>query len=269
MPRRATPLTPQVIIERNRMVEENIKLVNFVARRLRTIRRLRFAHEDLLQEGYLALIQRATYWLRNPGEGCRFSTNTVKEIRKQMKSHARRLACPFKLNGHAVDQVERLERGNPLTQPHHLVQRAKEALEREFKFIHPRAYGDTGTDIPIEPTDHHRFDDLYAAMRRLSKDERELIEDLYGLSRPPILSQEAANRRGITAARISQRRIAILDKLRRIMEGKPERDFFPRGPSRPGAEARSASDAEGEGRRSPMRNPRNDTPRGPRRLGNE
>jgi DNA-directed RNA polymerase sigma subunit (sigma70/sigma32) len=238
MSRPAIPQTPHTIVERNQLVEDHRGLVPFVAGRLQP-RKLQFAREDLLQEGYLAIVKMATRWVRNPAEDARFSTSAVKEIRKQMASHARRLTCQFKLTPNAIKELALLERGNPFKQTLPRGRKALEALQHKFKSIHSQNASDPAIEIPVDEIDYHRFDDLYASLGRLRKDERELIDELFGLSGAEVWHTDAAIRRGLTPRRVRQLRELILRKLRRIMERKPERDFFPRGANQPRAESQA------------------------------
>jgi RNA polymerase sigma factor (sigma-70 family) len=196
---------------------------------MKTRTRYRFCHEDLYQEGCLGLLDRADFWVRHPGLTYSFEAYVIWEIRTRLRSHARSLVCPVKVSAAAASQVGRLKHGRPLTGPRHLVRKAQEALELNCELFHPIASGEASHDQPIEAPDYHRFDDLYAALERLPKQERALIDELYGLSQTAIAPHEAAVRRGVSMTRISQRRRMIEEKLRIILADLPERDFFPRG----------------------------------------
>jgi hypothetical protein len=226
-------LTEDQVAERNRLVEEFRFLVPWVATRIKRQSRLGWCFDDSLQEGYVALIKMATEWVLNPGD-CSFVTTAMKNIRWRIKSRAAELRCVLKIDPEVGFQVSRLHHGRATSRPRHLVEAAEQALKVRRLPVHVTREEARIYDVPGDPEAPGAFEDVHLALRRLPGSERDLINDLYGLSRPQMHWRDAAAKRGVSVTRIKQRRRVIIDKLRRILASRPDREFFPRGkePSR-------------------------------------
>jgi hypothetical protein len=228
MPRQARQLTADQIAERNRLVEEFLFLVPWVAAQIKRPSRLGWCFEDSLQEGYVALIKMATEWILNPGD-CSFVTTAMKNIRWRIKSRAAQLRCVLKIDPEVGFQVSRLHHGRALSRPRHLVEAAEQALKVRRLPVHVTREKARIYDVPGDPEAPGAFEDVHLAVRRLPGTERDLVDDLYGLSRPQLRWRDAAAKRGVSLTRIKQRRRVIIDKLRRFLASRPDREFFPRG----------------------------------------
>lgn len=228
---------------RERLVNANLRLVVHISHRYaQHIKCAGIDHMDLIQEGSVGLQRAAEKF--DGTKGYKFSTYAYWWIRQAMTRMLESSDRAVRIPSHKMQLLMKIHRANDEYARTHGVYPSLESLSERFevsveelRMLLQRSIPHTSLDVPVQEADSplldlisqstdiyqdvdtlHRYSDLRTAIQLLEPDERQLLEQHYGLAGDEQQTLHAlAKAYGCSREAVRQKRNRILLKMTKKM----------------------------------------------------